>query len=93
MKNIRLITVLAALATTASLGVNAQVNPTDKDKDILSREYTGKVYSPYAERDFATNVYFGDTHLHTDMSIDAGAFGNRLGLDAAYQFARGEQIP
>jgi hypothetical protein len=37
-------------------------------------------------------VYFGDTHLHTDISMDAGAFGNRLGLDPAYQFARGEQV-
>jgi len=83
---------LAALAAAVSLGVNAQVNPTEKDRDILSREYTGKVYSPYAERDFATNVYFGDTHLHTDMSMDAGAFGNRLGLDEAYKFARGEQV-
>jgi len=83
---------LAALATTASLGVNAQVNPTEKDRDVLSKEYTGKVYSPYAERDFATNVYFGDTHLHTDISMDAGAFGNRLGLDPAYKFARGEQV-
>ena len=83
---------LAALAAAVSLGVNAQVNPTAKDADILSREYTGKVYSPYAERDFATNVYFGDTHLHTDMSMDAGAFGNRLGLDEAYKFARGEQV-
>ena len=83
---------LAALAAAISLGANAQVNPTAKDADILSREYTGKVYSPYAERDFATNVYFGDTHLHTDMSMDAGAFGNRLGLDEAYKFARGEQV-
>ena len=83
---------LAALAAAVSLGANAQVNPTEKDRDILSREYTGKVYSPYAERDFATNVYFGDTHLHTDMSMDAGAFGNRLGLDEAYKFARGEQV-
>jgi hypothetical protein len=24
--------------------------------------------------------------------MDAGAFGNRLGLDAAYQFARGEEV-
>jgi hypothetical protein len=83
---------LAALTAAVSLGVNAQVNPTAKDRDILSREYTGKVYSPYAERDFATGVYFGDTHLHTNLSMDAGAFGNRLGLDPAYKFARGEQV-
>jgi hypothetical protein len=35
---------------------------------------------------------WGDSHLHTDISMDAGAFGNRLGLDAAYQFARGEEV-
>ena len=92
MKNIAAASLLAALATAAGPGVYAQVNPTEQDRDLLSREYTGKVYSPYAERDFATNVYFGDTHLHTDMSMDAGAFGNRLGMDEAYKFARGEQV-
>ena len=49
-------------------------------------------YSPYAGRNFPTNVYWGDTHLHTGMSMDAGAFGNRLGIDEAYQFARGDEI-
>jgi hypothetical protein len=92
MKNLVNASLLTALAATVSLGVNAQVNPSDKDKVILSKEYTGKVYSPYADRDFATGVYFGDTHLHTDISMDAGAFGNRLGLDPAYKFARGEQV-
>jgi hypothetical protein len=83
---------LAALALgTATLTAHGQIPP-PPDNQILSGAYTGKVYSPYAKRDFATNVYFGDTHLHTDMSMDAGAFGNRLGLDAAYTFARGEQV-
>jgi len=59
---------------------------------VLAAAYTGTVYSPYAGRDFATGVYWGDTHLHTDISMDAGAFGNRLGLDAAYRFARGEEV-
>jgi hypothetical protein len=53
--------------------------------------HPGTAYSPYAGRDFASEVYWGDTHLHTDISMDAGAFGNRLGLDEAYRFARGEQ--
>ena len=83
---------LTALAlSTATLTTFAQV-PLPPDKQILSKAYSGKVYSPYARRDFATNVYFGDTHLHTDVSMDAGAFGDRLGLDAAYRFARGEQV-
>jgi Protein of unknown function (DUF3604) len=39
-----------------------------------------------------TRVFFGDTHLHTSMSLDAGAFGNRLGVEDAYRFARGEEV-
>ena len=83
---------LAALAlSTTTLTAQAQV-PVPPDKQILSSAYTGTAYSPYAGRDFATDVYWGDTHLHTDISMDAGAFGNRLGLDEAYRFARGEQV-
>ena len=37
-------------------------------------------------------MFFGDTHLHTAMSMDAGAFGNRLGVEDAYRFARGEEV-
>ncbi len=49
-------------------------------------------YSPTAARDYPTELYWGDTHLHTKLSMDAGAFGNRLGLDEAYKFARGEEV-
>jgi hypothetical protein len=51
-----------------------------------------KRYSPYANSPHATNVYWGDSHLHTGLSLDAGLFGNTVGLDDAYRFARGEQI-
>jgi hypothetical protein len=37
-------------------------------------------------------VYWGDTHLHTGMSMDAGAFGARLTPSDAYRFARGEEV-
>jgi hypothetical protein len=49
-------------------------------------------YSPYAGRHFPTRVYWGDTHLHTSISLDAGAVGCKLGPDAAYRFARGEEV-
>jgi Protein of unknown function (DUF3604) len=49
-------------------------------------------YSPYAARTYPTRPFFGDTHLHTSFSMDAGAFGTRLGPRDAYRFARGEQV-
>jgi hypothetical protein len=49
-------------------------------------------FSPYAGRDFPTQAFFGDTHVHTSVSMDAGAIGNRLGPEDAYRFARGEEV-
>ena len=49
-------------------------------------------FSPYAGRSFPTDVFWGDTHLHTGMSMDAGAFGARLMPEDAYRFARGEEV-
>jgi hypothetical protein len=68
-----------------------------QDVGTPSREQIERVlpkppYSPYANRDFPTRPYFGDTHLHTSFSMDAGAFGARLGPKEAYRFARGEQL-
>ena len=49
-------------------------------------------FSPYVDRNFPTKVFWGDTHLHTGNSLDAGAFGARLTPDDAYKFAKGEQL-
>jgi hypothetical protein len=49
-------------------------------------------YSPYVGRNFPVRPFFGDTHLHTSFSMDAGAFGARLGPRDAYRFARGEEV-
>jgi hypothetical protein len=60
--------------------------------ESLSDLYPGKAYSPYAQRTFPSRVFWGDTHLHTGLSMDAGLFGARLGLEEAYRFARGEEL-
>jgi len=70
----------------------AQIPPPANPDEVLSPAYTGKSYSPYAGRQTALMPLWGDSHLHTDISMDAGAFGNRLGLDEAYRFARGEEV-
>ncbi len=49
-------------------------------------------YSPYAGRHFPERVYWGDTHLHTSFSMDAGAFGCRLTPSDAYRFAKGKEV-
>jgi len=51
-----------------------------------------KIYSPYVVGKNATQVYWGDTHLHTSYSADAGMIGNTLGPDVAYRFALGHEI-
>ncbi|MEM8917335.1 MAG: DUF3604 domain-containing protein [Pseudomonadota bacterium] len=42
--------------------------------------------------EFPDRPYWGDTHLHTDNSVDAFGFGTRLGPEAALRFARGEEV-
>jgi hypothetical protein len=41
---------------------------------------------------FPERPFFGDTHLHTSYSMDAGAFGARLGPADAYRFAKGHEV-
>ena len=47
-------------------------------------------YSPYPQQKFPNKVYFGETHLHTSFSTDAGMVGNTLGPEDAFKIARGE---
>jgi len=61
-------------------------------KEMLTKAYPGKAYSPYAKRSFPERPLWGDSHLHTSLSMDAGGFGNRVGLRGAYRLARGEEI-
>jgi hypothetical protein len=63
------------------------------DRSGVEKLYpTRRPYSPYADRNFPSRPFFGDTHLHTSFSFDAGAFGARLGPREAYRFAKGEQV-
>jgi hypothetical protein len=49
-------------------------------------------YSPYLEYTHPDRVLWGDTHVHTSYSTDAGLIGNALGPDEAFRLARGEIV-
>jgi len=49
-------------------------------------------YSPVADQPLQKQVFWGDTHLHSNFSMDAFIFGNTLGPDDAYRFAKGEKV-
>ena len=77
------------LATVTTTAAGQEWQPAEEQ---LSKLYSGKAYSPYAGRTFPERPLWGDSHLHTSLSMDAGGFGNRVGLRDAYRLARGEQI-
>ena len=82
---------MVTLSVAATASLNAQ-DPIPPGEGLVDAFKAQKHYSPYAGRNFPTRVYWGDTHLHTAMSMDAGAFGARLTPVDAYRFARGEEL-
>jgi len=56
--------------------------PPDRDRE----------YSTYIQENFPNQVFFGDAHLHTAFSADAGLVFATTTPDDAYRFAKGEGI-
>ncbi len=81
-----------AIATMA-MAVSSSVwgNEFSQDKEDVTQVLGQKTYSPYAGRDFPTKVFWGDSHLHTAVSVDAGTMCT-VGQEDAFRFARGEEI-
>src|SRR5664279_3098854 len=84
---------LAVASLTLTAFAAEQTDIGQVDQATLEKVSPAKPpYSPYAGRNFPTRPLFGDTHLHTSASFDAGAFGARLGPRDALRFARGEEV-
>ena len=89
-RNLSTILVLAGCAFAPSISAAEPDNHeaiTKADVAHLSQPQ----FSPYAGRNYPTRVLFGDTHLHTAISVDAGTMC-RVGQEDAFRFARGEEI-
>jgi hypothetical protein len=80
--------VVVVLGLAVGLPAGAQEIPS---REAVVERHTKIEYSPYVGRDFPTTVFFGDTHLHTAVSVDAGTMC-RLGQEEAFRFARGEEV-
>ena len=78
---------LALIQVIPVSGLAQDYFPEDKDEAAPEPNY-----SPYVDDHFPTQVFFGDTHLHTSWSTDAGLAGATLGPDEAYRVARGEVV-
>ena len=90
MKTINTALMLAVLPLLLSSGLGAQTDAGTLDpKDVA---YNAPDYSPFVDRHVPDQVLWGDTHLHTSYSVDAGFFGNTLNPEDAYRFARGEEV-
>ena len=77
MSHARLTAALSACLACLSLGVSAAEDS----------------YSTGINTDYPKQVFFGDLHLHSNISADAQSMGNLLLTSAdAYRFARGEKV-
>ena len=65
------ITLTTCVATAAFLATASGAWAFDAT-GVQAEALKGRPYSPYADRSFPTEVYFGDTHVHTALSADAG---------------------
>jgi hypothetical protein len=81
---------IAMLVLPASLALAG--DPIPPEESLEGAYPTIDTFSPYAGRDFPNRPFWGDTHVHTALSMDAGAFGARLSPRDAYRFAKGEEV-
>ncbi|MEJ2122655.1 MAG: DUF3604 domain-containing protein, partial [Alphaproteobacteria bacterium] len=81
---------LITSALTAFMAASAFAQDIAVDREDI--RIGGQEYSPYLHQRYPDRVLWGDTHLHTSYSTDAGMVGNRLGPDEALRFAKGEKV-
>lgn len=81
----------AAIGLMSSMAISQNVQDVLPNPEDVGTAFETDHFSPYAGRNFPTQVFFGETHLHTMVSVDAGTM-NRLTQDDAFRFARGEEV-
>jgi hypothetical protein len=99
MRRVSTLAVFFAVVCAIPLVARAQAESPSLPTDVgeiqpadPAKFYKEPGYSPYAGKHFPERPYFGDEHVHTAWSADAGMSGATLGPEDAVRFARGEEV-
>jgi hypothetical protein len=57
---------------------------------VYAQETADKRYAPPPA--YAEDVYFGDTHIHSSLSVDSSLWGMNKGPEDIYRYAQGEEL-
>lgn len=79
--------VIGVLVSSQVMAQESQAN-----KISVPEKFEKPLYSPYVNESFPKEVLWGDTHVHTGLSLDARAWGATLTPEDSYRFARGEEV-
>ncbi len=87
-KALALLLIGTSVVTLAACGQKR----TDQPKGDVAGGTTTAAGPAMAEGSWPTRAYFGDTHVHTGWSADAGLDGAILTPEDAFRFARGDTV-
>ena len=76
-----------ALITLVAIGCGKK-----SEKDTTAKEEVTTTDGAVVNTEYPEQVYWGDQHLHTSWSGDAGAAGTVVGPEEALRFAMGEEV-
>ena len=80
--------ILMMLAVTAG---TSEAQEYHHSEEAVAENLGKTEFSPYVGRTYPPLPLWGDQHLHTEISVDAGTLC-RLSQEDAYRFARGEEV-
>lgn len=83
---------LILVLSSSAIGQEALMDAGQIDPATVQKLFKKPGYSPYAGRNYPTQVFWGDEHVHTGWSVDAGMSGTTLTPEEAVRFARGEEV-
>ena len=91
-RSLSLVLVLLSLGCGTTAVAQDVGHKAEPDAATVETLFKAPGYSPYAGRNFPSQVWWGNQHHHTAISMDAGAIGCKLDDAASYRAARGEEV-